>query len=166
MLLVMSTDATTAEARPTRYRKLRIAWSVAWGVVAVLLCVLWVRSYWVVEGITTWKATKGYCIGSGSGGFSLCWFDSMVSKDRKWVYTRVPPVDNYQSPFVLGVRCELTPGNSAIVILYWLPTAIAISLFATALIKPVSGLRFSLRTLLVAFTLVAVGLGVVVWASR
>src|SRR5262245_23954492 len=29
----------------TRYRKLRIAWSVAWGVVVVLLCVLWVRSY-------------------------------------------------------------------------------------------------------------------------
>src|SRR4029079_3358407 len=29
-----------------RYRKLRIAWSVAWGVVAVLLIVLWVQSYW------------------------------------------------------------------------------------------------------------------------
>src|SRR4051812_13479439 len=28
-----------------RYCKLRIAWSVAWGVVAVSLCVLWVRSY-------------------------------------------------------------------------------------------------------------------------
>ena len=27
------------------YRKLRIAWSVGWGVAAVLLCVLWVRSY-------------------------------------------------------------------------------------------------------------------------
>ena len=31
--------------RPFHSRKLRIAWSVAWGVVAVLLCVLWVRSY-------------------------------------------------------------------------------------------------------------------------
>ena len=30
---------------PMKFRKLRIAWSVAWGVVAVLLCVLWVRSY-------------------------------------------------------------------------------------------------------------------------
>jgi hypothetical protein len=28
-----------------RYRKLRIAWSVGWGLVAVLLIVLWVRSY-------------------------------------------------------------------------------------------------------------------------
>ena len=33
-----------------KHRKLRIAWSVAWGVVAVLLCVLWVRSYWKSDG--------------------------------------------------------------------------------------------------------------------
>src|SRR6478609_7250090 len=29
-----------------RFRKLRIAWSVAWGLACVLLIVLWVRSYW------------------------------------------------------------------------------------------------------------------------
>ena len=29
-----------------RYRKLRIAWSVGWGIACVLLIVLWVRSYW------------------------------------------------------------------------------------------------------------------------
>ena len=34
-----------------KYRKLRIAWSVAWGIVAVLLCVLWVRSYSHGEGL-------------------------------------------------------------------------------------------------------------------
>ena len=34
---------------PMRYRKLRIAWSVACGVLAILLCVLWVRSYFVCD---------------------------------------------------------------------------------------------------------------------
>src|SRR5262245_49963380 len=29
-----------------RFRKLRIAWSVFWGVACLLLIVLWVRSYW------------------------------------------------------------------------------------------------------------------------
>ena len=29
-----------------RCRKLRIAWSVVWGLAIVLLIVLWVRSYW------------------------------------------------------------------------------------------------------------------------
>ena len=28
------------------YRKLRIAWSAVWGIAAVLLCVLWVRSHY------------------------------------------------------------------------------------------------------------------------
>src|SRR6476660_645069 len=30
-----------------RFRKPRIVWSVFWGVAAVLLIVLWVRSYWI-----------------------------------------------------------------------------------------------------------------------
>jgi hypothetical protein len=29
-----------------KFRKLRIAWSVFWGLVAVSQCVLWVQSYW------------------------------------------------------------------------------------------------------------------------
>ena len=32
-----------------RFRKLRIAWSVGWGIACVLLIVLWVRSYWWVD---------------------------------------------------------------------------------------------------------------------
>jgi hypothetical protein len=32
-----------------KYRKLRIAWSVGWGLACVLLIVLWVRSYWRVD---------------------------------------------------------------------------------------------------------------------
>ena len=32
-----------------RFRKLRIAWSVVWGIACVLLIVLWVRSYWSVD---------------------------------------------------------------------------------------------------------------------
>src|SRR3954465_12938116 len=36
---------THARIEGMRFRKLRIAWSVFWGVVCVLLIVLWVRSY-------------------------------------------------------------------------------------------------------------------------
>src|SRR5689334_9944534 len=32
-----------------RFRKLRIAWSVFWGVACVLLVVLWVRSYSILD---------------------------------------------------------------------------------------------------------------------
>ena len=37
------------EMNRLKYRKLRIAWSVAWGMLAVLLIALWVRSYWHVD---------------------------------------------------------------------------------------------------------------------
>src|SRR3954453_9683000 len=40
-------DSRRRSLRPAmKFRKLRIAWSVFWGVAAVLLVVLWVRSYW------------------------------------------------------------------------------------------------------------------------
>ena len=44
--IVVSPIYATADS-PMRFRKLRIAWSVAWGVWRVLLIVLWVRSYWM-----------------------------------------------------------------------------------------------------------------------
>jgi hypothetical protein len=34
-----------------RFRKLRIAWSVFWGLACVLLIVLWVRSYWILNSL-------------------------------------------------------------------------------------------------------------------
>ena len=34
-----------------KHRKLRIAWSVAWGVLASMLIVLWLDSYWHLEGV-------------------------------------------------------------------------------------------------------------------
>jgi hypothetical protein len=35
--------------RPRLIRGLRIAWSVVWGLLCVLLIVLWVRSYWRMD---------------------------------------------------------------------------------------------------------------------
>src|SRR3954451_3787256 len=36
---------------PLRFRKLRIAWSVFWGLACVLLILFWVRSYWRIDNI-------------------------------------------------------------------------------------------------------------------
>ncbi len=37
---------------PLRFRKVRIAWSVAWGIVAVLVVAFWARSFWWTEILT------------------------------------------------------------------------------------------------------------------
>ena len=42
------------------YRKLRIAWSVVWGIATVLLIVLWVRSYWKAEAVTFYETNADY----------------------------------------------------------------------------------------------------------
>ncbi len=41
-----------------KHRRLRIAWSVTWGIVAVLLIALWVRSYWCAEAFTQILSTN------------------------------------------------------------------------------------------------------------
>ena len=50
-----------------KFRKLRITWSMTWGVLALLLIVLWVRSYsgqfgylgYIVAGDREWHLTHG-----------------------------------------------------------------------------------------------------------
>ena len=59
-----------------KYRKLRIAWSVVWGIAAVLLIVLWVRSYWLADSIYVGLAIA-LC---RCGGHSYC--DAWVSTCR------------------------------------------------------------------------------------
>jgi hypothetical protein len=42
-----------------KHRKLRIAWSVTWGIAAMLIIALWVRSYWYWEGVKLQKQKLG-----------------------------------------------------------------------------------------------------------
>ena len=107
-----------------KHRKLCIAWSVVWGVLALLLCVLWVRSYWAAYQIAVLEfGPKDYLLTGERGEFVLSYGKSYLYVPC-WLVTIVPTV------FATS---------------HWLPY------------------RFSLRTLLIATTLVAVGLGVVMW---
>src|SRR5690242_15343552 len=54
-----------------KYRKLRIAWSVVWGVVAALLIVLWVRSYLKVDYAFYEMPLKTYSMASYHGRFRV-----------------------------------------------------------------------------------------------
>jgi hypothetical protein len=53
------------------YRKLRIAWSVLLGLAAVMLCVLWVRSYWLTESIYGRIGRVSFAINSRHGELLL-----------------------------------------------------------------------------------------------
>ena len=147
-----------------KYRKLRIAWSVAWGVVAVLLCVLWVRSYWWNEGC---RIARG-SIGSAFGYFAIGVNDTFIPPpfySEPIIEDDIKQIERIiQENTTLGFGYVDGPLGSSICLPGW----IAILLFSAIAAVPwlrYFPRRFSLRTLLIATTVIAVLLGVFVWAS-
>jgi len=160
-----------------RFRKLRIAWSVVWSVVAVLLVALWVRSYQggdLVGGpigdssieFVTWKGIlrstfygdiptsdwrTGKLEGEGESdpphlheGFSLGFGD----------------VNEWLEFFAGDFACFDFPNVKTVEIPIWFTTALVLTTAA------MPWRRFSLRTLLIATMLLAVVLGLAVYANR
>jgi hypothetical protein len=67
-----------------RFRKLRIAWSVAWGISCALLIVLWVRSYWWYDSIGhPTSGTLPNIFSSSMGDVRLHW-DNTSSPNLEW----------------------------------------------------------------------------------
>ncbi len=146
-----------------RYRKLRIAWSVVCGMLCLLLILLWVRSYWRFDYLCRLNRTPVYIgIESDTGLIALTWIDLRLRPRATqnlapgWTHSVLRPAvaDNTRRRFQLASMS----GFLQVVFPHWLlviPTAAA----ATSPWLPRS---FSLRTLLIATTLVAVVLGLIV----
>jgi hypothetical protein len=142
-----------------RFRKLRIAWSVGWGIFGLLLIVLWVRSYWRGDWLDhNDRNNTLISIGSSSGALSFTRLESYIP-DR-YVPKR-------------GWTCYATKAEEPLgQWLYWqyLPGIFIVStsyLFFVLLVAATSAApwvrwRFSLSTLLIGMTLVALVLGLIV----
>lgn len=138
-------------------RHFRVGWTVFCATVAVLLVVLWVRSYLRLGSIQPW-------------GHDLLIANGSVLVDETWVPTSEPPIvsTNSEPDGTDGFHVSTTtitmeqPAGTGLRVPLWLPAAA----FVLAAIAPWVGRQFSLRTLLVAITAVAVVLGVVVWSLK
>jgi hypothetical protein len=151
-----------------KFRKLRIAWSVGWGILAVLLIVLWVRSYWWEDYLHINRADWSFYIAAQRGELML-FFGPPVDKVSMWIDYGNQEVEHYYRNFDsllmlgfwFGVE-ELFPGTYSI----YLPLAFIVPVFSMLTIAPWINWRFTLRTLLIATTLVAVLLGLIGYAAR
>jgi hypothetical protein len=75
------------------------------------------------------------------------------------------PMDDRPPLSLIGIRYQqLSPAMTLFAVRYWLPVSITAILVCVPWIDRAT--RFSLRTLLIATTLVAVGLGLIVYAAR
>ena len=145
-------------------RYLRIAFSATCLIACVLLCVLWVRSYrWfdqIIGPISTFSVVVSQSL-NGQVLIEITDDANIVDKrERKWTWS----ASKLQSKWnVLGLYKLASPSlysQLRVVFPYWFLMVLS----GVASVAPWIRWRFSLRTLLIATTLVAVGLGAIVYA--
>lgn len=148
-------------ARALRY--LRIAFNAVCFVCCVLFIVLWVRSYWRLDQLLK-VAADGYSgIQSESGWVGVWWSDdpnlSLYGRTGWRLRTFDGPRFLPDEPPLTLILRPLKRVGDILQIPYWMV------LVVTALVTAVPWFRwrFSLRTLLITTTLVAVGLGLIVY---
>jgi hypothetical protein len=150
-----------------RFRKLRIAWSVVWGLGAVLLVVLWVRSYWWIDGIVFYQKCPIGAVCSRCGSIRLGRIDieSVSIAKMGWdAYTTEIDWDT-ESEDIPSFLWLVDGPNRTLAIPDWFLAAVC-GIFAAIPALFRSRWRFTLRTLLIATALVAVVLGLIVWAAK
>jgi hypothetical protein len=158
-----------------RFRKLRIAWSVAWGVVALLLIVLWMQSYWHHDGLLIRTSGNNFIqLGSENSKLSASWgygdrpLEKLVSFHTGLIAAmsrvRGETLDQDKRPVYRGMGFKVIrwANGAGYVLPIWF--LLLSATFVGSL--PWLRWRFSLRTLLIAMTLIAVGLGTIVWLTQ
>ena len=153
-----------------RFRKLRIAWSVVCGIACVLLIVLWVRSYWWGYSLRVpTTQTRALIVDSMEGNLSFVTLPSdLINPNADNFNSFRVEVSNQQrdnARYPIQVResrgAKRSMGlSSGVLISDWFLAIVLASLAAIPWLR----WRFSLRTLLIATTLVAVVLGLAVWS--
>jgi hypothetical protein len=162
-----------------KFRKLRIAWSVGCGLVCLLLIVLWVRSYSVNAFVIRDTGVHRGFIGSRAGKIGFQWLalELKFRDSSQWQVgtDSVSTSDNYSKnlfrhfdfvpppSYALGFQWRKRSDGWEAELPMWFPVVVASLLVS---IPWINTWRFSLRTLLIATTLVAVLLGVVIYAVR
>jgi hypothetical protein len=155
-----------------KFRHLRIAWSVFWGLACVLLVVLWVRSYFVYDtAYCPLDSPQMLIANSYCGRLSIYagrrvesrtgWFPQGWGRDS----TSVKEVakSSLQQPHPYWAYGNDIYGR-LITLPHWAPILALCIVAAAGAVLPSH--RFGLCTLLIATTLIAVALGLAVWTAR
>jgi hypothetical protein len=148
---------------------LRIAFSAACLVACVLLMGLWVRSYYREDilnialpscGFTAWSLEGQADLVTAETPAGTFRIDSFPADEPK-AYTGGLP----ENEIGLGFGGVSYPGGFFVTFPFWFPVSLSATLAAVTFPWKLLSWRYSLRTLLITTTLVAVGLGLIVWLS-
>lgn len=164
-----------------KFSKLRIAWSVACGIACVLLIALWVRSYWRLDEFHVTSKARLTRVTSNYGKLQFATETDLVSGPygnnsgivlgdyvESWglwhqdalANAILPPMPQYSW---FGFSYSRVVDSVAIVMPTW-SVVLIFAILSTATWTAHLGRRFSLRTFMIATTLVAVALGLIAWS--
>ena len=151
------------------FRKLRISFSIACGFACVLLIALWVRSYWRVEHFLWNRTTQTFCVSIYPGQVALGNTNGPVMMPMGWSHVVFRhsgdnSISDDEPTTILGFGWETDDDSIYVYIPFWFLTLTCTVFTWLAIVSPFPVKRFSLRTLLIATTLVAVVLGLIVWS--
>ena len=150
---------------------LRIAVTALSLTACVLLVAMWVRSYRQIDNlyVRLWDV-RTVNFNSGIGQFAIDLQSPRIpwNHNRNWRFVTQPAAPIREAHAKLGVvpptfRAMQHPTGSILLTRCWIP--VAMTGFIAAAIGIPWAKRFSLRTLLIATTLVAVGLGIIISMS-
>jgi hypothetical protein len=155
-----------------KYRKLRIAFSAVYGVLCLLLIALWVRSYSYRDNIQRMQPPRFCNVTSLRGRIEYS--DTDVShRSNQYPFREFQDWNLRSSPARTYLASQITsarkvdyyrsPLRTTIVFPHWLPVVVVGVLAAVPWMY--WSKRFSLRTLLLATTLVAILLGLAMWTA-
>jgi hypothetical protein len=156
-----------------KHRKLRIAWSIVWGLAAAALIVLWVRSYWRYERARTDLLRTAECwMESFRGEFGIAILTPCRNLWNGWDLRSHPvnevivfPMtagDDAFPPRVFGLRWDAGPTS----VVLFVPCVLVTLVTITLAVAPWLRWRFTLRTLLIATTLIGLFLGLIFTTTR
>jgi hypothetical protein len=158
-----------------RWFWLRVAVSTFFGLLTVALCVLWVRSYWYWDSVRAGYPPCLYAMDSANGEFAVGGFaptDPDLKVVPSWKYVcgdsersmSFVRIDRATTLGRVGFAFGFDGSGFGIAFPYWFPVMLC-SGVGLVLWKNWTP-RFSLRTLLIATTLLAVVLGLLMWTLQ
>jgi hypothetical protein len=153
---------TRRDNRPMKYRRRRIAFPAVCGVLCLLLIALWVRSFWWVDI----ALGRHYSFMSVHGCLMGSLGEDPTRRQTLILSQNLRPMREAGTVLRSGASYGFAYGRIVGSLTLGLPHLLPAIVAAGIRAAPWLPWRFSLRTLLIATTLVAIGLGLIVAAAR
>jgi hypothetical protein len=150
-----------------RYRQLRIAWSVVSGVACLLLIVLWARSYVASDIVFVFRPTSTLGVTTCRGVVHVI-ADRNSAPTPPHVFHAVEAATDLRGPHfptIAGFHYPTFLDNPESYFALQLPYWFGVLMLVGTAVAPWIPRRFSLRSLLIATTLIAILMGLAVYVA-